>query len=62
MTDWRKKEPLWFRLNPCDIARYDWLAPIGDAVAKLTPACACCAGFRMIAALAIGVGLGAWLL
>lgn len=56
---WQEAEPLWRRLNPCDLARFDWLARIGDAVAHLTPECACCAGFRMIGALLLGVALGA---
>lgn len=59
---WRKKEPLHLRLNPCDIARFDCLAPLGDLAAKLVPDCPCCAGFRVIAAFVAGLGIGAWLL
>lgn len=58
---WQQSEPLWRRLNPCDIARFDWLAPVGDLVARLTPECACCAGFRMIGALVAGLVIGSYL-
>lgn len=55
-----KGEPLKYRLNPCDIARFRPLAPIGDLVAKLAVECPCCNGFRMIFALVLGVLLGVW--
>lgn len=42
--------PWYVRLNPCTLARYKALAPIGDAVAKLAVECPCCNGFRMIVA------------
>lgn len=60
-AQWQKTQPLYQRLNPCDIARYDWLAPVGDLAAKLIPPCPCCAGFRLLAALAVGIALGYWM-
>lgn len=48
------KEPLYLRLNFCDIARFKVLAPIGDAVAVLWRAftfgtdCECCLGTRLV--------------
>ena len=58
---WRKAQPLWDRLNPCLNTREPWLAPVGNAVAKLSIECPCCSGFRIIAAFALG-GLLGWLL
>lgn len=55
------EEPIHRRLNPCDIARYGFLAPIGDVVAKLATDCNCCNGFRILIALAIGVLAGSFL-
>lgn len=60
--DWAKSEPLHLRLNPCDIARFPVLAPLGDALALLAPECKCCAGTRVLIALLVGLGLGSWLL
>lgn len=55
------EEPIHRRLNPCDIARYGFLAPIGDVVAKLATDCNCCNGFRILIALAIGALAGSFL-
>lgn len=54
-------EPIYRRLNPCDIARYRIIAPIGDAVAKLATDCNCCNGFRILIALGVGVLAGSFL-
>lgn len=51
---------LKYLLNPCDVDRLPFLAPIGDAVAKLAVECPCCNGFRIIIALAIGIAIGHW--
>lgn len=59
--DWAKNEKLLHRLNPCDIARFPCLAPLGDAVARLIPDCPCCAGFRLIGAFILGTILGYFL-
>lgn len=56
--DWAKTQPLIYRLNPCDLARFPALARLGDLVAKLAVECPCCNGFRMIFALAIGLAIG----
>lgn len=50
--------PWYVRLNPCTVARYDWLAPIGDTVAKLAVECPCCNGFRMIGVAIAGLVIG----
>lgn len=41
----------WYhRINPCDICRHPALAPLGDAVAKLSTDCPCCNGWRILGA------------
>lgn len=45
---------LFFKINYCDIDRLPFLAPIGDAVAKVWDGftaytdCACCLGTRLL--------------
>lgn len=49
-----KGEPLYFRLNPCDMARFKFLAPVGDAMASMWYAltkgtdCPCCLASRVL--------------
>lgn len=58
-----KGEPLRYRLNPCDIARFRILAPVGDALAAVWNAftygteCNCCLGTRLILWTAVVAGV-----
>lgn len=58
-VEWAALQPLRHQLNPCDIARKPWLAPLGDAVAHLAVECPCCNGIRILTALAVGIVVGA---
>lgn len=57
-------EPLAYRLNPCDIARFAVLAPLGDALAATYRGftygtdCQCCLGTRLLIALAAATTAG----
>ena len=57
-------EPLAYRLNPCDIARFAVLAPLGDALAATYRGftygtdCQCCLGTRLLIALAAATSAG----
>lgn len=61
------KEPLRYRLNPCDYMRFKALAPIGDALALIWTTftaktdCPCCLGTRLLVATTAAFALG-WLL
>lgn len=57
--EWRKRQPIWHRLNPCDIARYNALAPVGDFLARLSSGCPCCDTVRVIVGTIVGIVIGA---
>lgn len=52
--------PLGYRINPCDIDRYESLAPLQrffEFFSKGTD-CKCCLGARVFFALAVGIAAG----
>lgn len=53
--------PWRYLLNPCDIDRFPWLAPIGDFFAFFGSDCRCCSGARVLFA-AAAAGLTGFLI
>jgi hypothetical protein len=59
---------LHYQINPCDMDRFKFLAPIGDALAAIYEGfnagteCVCCRGARLVALAVLSFTLGAVLL
>lgn len=58
----------WYhQINPCDIDRFNFLAPLGDALAALWDTftfgtdCACCLGTRLTLLMILCICLGTML-
>jgi hypothetical protein len=47
-----------YKANPCDSWAFEPLRRIGKALAFLGGECACCAGARVLLALAVGIAIG----
>lgn len=60
-------EKLRYRVNPCDISRFKVLALVGNSMAWLWEKftwgteCPCCLFTRLVLALLLAGGIGAWL-
>jgi hypothetical protein len=57
MTSRRKLRHL---INPCDIDRFEPLAPLGDWLADLSSGCPCCDTVRVILAFVFGAALASF--
>lgn len=49
---------LYFKVNPCDIDRMPFLAPVGDWLASWASECPCCNSARVVFAAISGIALG----